>query len=139
MGLNFTYEYVRIYIDATLFRESSTGVPKLRSRLPLPEDPALDLIAARFRVLGESSRLKLIHALEDGEKNVTELVAVCGLAQANASRHLQTLSEAGILGRRRDGSNVFYFIADPGILELCEHVCGSLRKAYAHRAKLFQS
>lgn len=99
----------------------------------------MDLIAARFRVLGESSRLKLIHSLESGEKNVTELVGLSGLTQANASRHLQTLSEAGILGRRREGSNVYYFIADPGILELCEHVCGSLRKAYAHRAGLFKA
>lgn len=90
-------------------------------------DEALELIAARFRVLGEPSRLKLIRALEGGELSVSALIAATGLAQANASRHLQTLTQAGILGRRRDGTSVLYHIADPGIFRLCELVCGSLQ------------
>ena len=51
-------------------------------------DEALDLIAARFRVLGESNRLKLIRALESGERSVSELMLATGLSQANTSRHL---------------------------------------------------
>lgn len=90
-------------------------------------DEALELIAARFRVLGEPNRLKLIRALEGGELSVSALIAATGLAQANASRHLQTLTQAGILDRRREGTNVLYHIADPGIFRLCELVCGSLQ------------
>lgn len=91
-------------------------------------DAALELIAARFRALGEPSRLRLIRQLEQGESNVTSLLAATGLSQANASRHLQTLTDAGILGRRREGLHVIYFIADPQIPELCDLVCGGLER-----------
>ena len=100
-------------------------------------DQALELIAARFRVLGEPSRLKLIASLESGEKNVTDLVKATGLTQANVSRHLQTLTAAGILCRRKEGLTVIYAIADPSIFDLCEHVCGSLQKRLAEHAKAF--
>jgi ArsR family transcriptional regulator len=89
---------------------------------------ALEMIAARFRLLGEASRLKLILGLEDGEKNVSALVAATGLAQANVSRQLQTLTDAGILGRRKEGLNVIYQIADKSIFDICDHVCGSLQR-----------
>lgn len=94
---------------------------------------ALELVAARFRVLGEPSRLRLLQILHGGEQNVSALVAASGLTQANVSRHLQTLAGAGMVGRRRDGQSVVYHIADPTIFTLCEHVCGSLqRRIRAH-------
>ena len=101
-------------------------------------DDALELIAARFRVLGEPNRLKLIRALEVGELSVSALMEATGLSQANASRHLQTLTQAGILGRRRDGTSVIYHIADPGIFRLCELVCGSVQTLLARQASAFQ-
>ena len=94
---------------------------------------ALEFVAARFRVLSEASRLKLILALEEGEKNVTGLVETTGLTQANVSRHLQTLTGAGILGRRKEGPNVIYYVADESIFELCDHVCSSLQRRLAGR------
>ncbi len=100
---------------------------------------ALELIAARFRVLSEASRLKLIIALEDGEKNVSALVAGTGLTQANVSRQLQALTEAGILGRRKDGLNVFYRIADKSIFDMCDHVCGSLQRRLQAQAGIFSA
>jgi DNA-binding transcriptional ArsR family regulator len=100
-------------------------------------DDALELIASRFKALSEPSRLKLIIALEQGDKNVSQLMEATGLAQANVSRHLQTLTEEGILARRKEGLNVIYSIADPTIFELCEHVCGSVQKRLEKRAKAF--
>jgi len=90
---------------------------------------ALDLVARRFAVLAEPMRLRLIQALFDGEKNVTELVEATGGTQANISRHLQTLTAAHVLARRKEGLQVFYRIGDPTIPKLCELVCGSLEKS----------
>jgi DNA-binding transcriptional ArsR family regulator len=101
-------------------------------------DEALALIAGRFKLLGEASRLRLLIVLEDGEKKVGELVSSTGLTQANVSRHLAALSEGGVLERRREGLNVFYRIADPGVFAMCESVCGSLQKTLGARAKVFR-
>ena len=102
-------------------------------------EAALDMIAARFRVLGEASRLKLIIALEGGEKNVSSLVTMTGQTQANVSRQLQALTDAGILSRRKEGLHVIYHIADKTIFDMCEHVCGSLQRRIDAQAGVFQS
>src|ERR1035437_1475206 len=86
-------------------------MPRNTSSQTLSEE-AIELIAARFRALGEVSRLRLIVAIGNGEKNVSQLVAATGLTQANVSRHLQTLTDAGILVRRKEGVWVFYFTVD---------------------------
>lgn len=99
---------------------------------------ALELIAARFRVLGELSRLKLLIALHAGPLNVTALVEDTGLSQANASKHLQTLVEAGLLARRKEGLNVVYSIADPTIFDLCDKVCGGVRTHLEKRARVLR-
>ena len=103
---------------------------------PLTED-ALLLVAQRFAVLAEPMRLRLIQALFEGERNVTELVEATGGTQANISRHLQTLVAAHILARRKEGLQVFYRIDDPTIPKLCELVCGSLGKSLTRQAAQF--
>lgn len=95
---------------------------------------ALQLVAQRFAVLAEPMRLRLIQALFDGERNVTELVEATGGTQANVSRHLQTLTGAHILGRRKEGLLVYYHISDPSIPKLCQLVCGGLEKSLAKQA-----
>jgi ArsR family transcriptional regulator len=110
--------------------------------LPVPKstilpDGALEQVARRFAVLAEPMRLRLIQALFDGEKNVTELVEATGGTQANISRHLQTLTGAHILSRRKEGLQVFYKISDPTIPRLCELVCGSLEKSLNRQAAHF--
>lgn len=112
-------------------------MPLPKSSRPL-SDEALALIARRFAVLAEPMRLKLVHGLFDGEKSVNELVALTGGTQANVSRHLQTLAHAHILGRRKEGLQVFYAIADPTIFKLCETVCGSLERQLSRQAKTFR-
>ncbi|MFI4936791.1 MAG: ArsR/SmtB family transcription factor, partial [Caulobacterales bacterium] len=71
-------------------------------------DEALQLVAHRFSVLAEPMRLRLIQALFEGERNVTDLVDATSGTQANVSRHLQTLTAAHILTRRKEGLQVFY-------------------------------
>lgn len=108
---------------------------KSRKTLPPVSDEALALIASWFRTLGEPSRLRILRALEEGEKNITELVAATGLTQANVSRHVQSLVDAGMVGRRREGLTAVCFIADPGITELCDSVCGNLLKRFSQQVK----
>jgi len=102
---------------------------------PPVSEEALILIASWFRALGEPSRLKILRALEVGERNITELVAATGLTQANVSRHVQSLVDAGMVGRRREGLTVVCFIADPGITELCDNVCNNLMKRLTQQVK----
>ena len=109
---------------------SSRCPPPLAEKLSL-NDHALELVARRFAVLAEPRRLRLIQTLIAGEQNVNALVALTGGTQANVSRHLQTLTAAHLLLRRKEGLQVFYAIADPSIFELCALVCGSLEKQYA--------
>ena len=109
-------------------------MPKKLKPRDLPPE-AFDLIAARFKVLSDPSRLRLLAQLEAGEKNVTELIELTGITQANVSRHLQVLTDSGLVTRRKTGVKVYYTIADRVIFELCEHVCGSLQKRFAQQGK----
>lgn len=86
----------------------------------------LERVAARFRALAEPARLAVLHALEDGERTVSELVELTGLAQGNLSKHLQQLYAAGFVTRRRDGLFVQYALADDGVLQLCALMCDRL-------------
>ena len=94
---------------------------------PLPGD-LVELIARRFRALGEPMRIKLLDRLRDGEASVQELAQATGSSQQNVSKHLGVLHQAGIVDRRRNGNYVFYSIADEGVFALCEDVCGSLER-----------
>ncbi len=94
---------------------------------PLPDD-LVELIAARFHVLSEPNRVRLLDHLREGEQSVNELAARLGAGQQNVSKHLSLMADAGVLARRRDGNHVYYRIADGGVLDLCEQVCGSLEQ-----------
>ena len=87
---------------------------------------ALRLIADFFKVLSEVSRLNIVCALRSGQKNVTQIIDATGLGQANVSKHLKILAQAGIVTRNQQGINVFYQIANPFVFELCDLVCNSL-------------
>lgn len=100
-------------------------------------DKALDLVARRFKAMSEPVRLKLIMMLMDGEKSVGELVDGSGATLANVSRHLQTLTEVGILKRRKEGLHVYYDIADHGVFDLCDLVCGSVEEFLKNQVDAF--
>lgn len=94
---------------------------------PLPE-PLVDLIARRFRVLGEPTRIRLLDLLRKHDATVTELHEALGASQQNVSKHLGVLLQAGIVRRTKEGTSARYAIADDGVFALCEHVCGGLRR-----------
>lgn len=86
----------------------------------------LTLIADRFKALGEPARLRIINALRQGERSVTELAAEARLRQANVSKHLHTLYSVGLVARHRVGSYVHYAIADDRLFRLCDVMCEQL-------------
>ena len=94
---------------------------------PLPDD-LVDLIARRFRAMGEPMRIRLLDRLRDGEATVGDLSEAVGASQQNVSKHLAVLADAGILARRKDGNRVYYRIGDDGVLRICEEVCGSVQE-----------
>jgi DNA-binding transcriptional ArsR family regulator len=94
---------------------------------PLPDDLA-ELIARRFRMLAEPTRIKLLDRLREGEASVNELSEGLGASQQNVSKHLAMLTEAGMLARRKERNHVYYRIADEGVFALCEQVCGSVQE-----------
>jgi ArsR family transcriptional regulator len=96
----------------------------------------LDETARRFRLLGDSTRLRLLNALQESEElSVGELAERAETGLANASKHLSQLEREGIVSRERRGTSVRYRIADPTVLALCELVCSGLRQRYAELAR----
>jgi DNA-binding transcriptional ArsR family regulator len=92
---------------------------------PIPEE-LIELIARRFRLLAEPTRIRLLDRLRDGEATVQELADALETTQQNVSKHLSMLADGGVLARRRDGTSVHYHIADDTVLALCDEVCGTL-------------
>jgi DNA-binding transcriptional ArsR family regulator len=94
---------------------------------PLPDD-LIDLIAARFRVLSEPTRIKLLDLLREREASVHELTEAIGSSEQNVSKHLGVLRQAGIVRRSKRRNYSYYSIADESVFALCEAVCGSLSR-----------
>jgi ArsR family transcriptional regulator len=88
---------------------------------------ALELVANRFRALGEPMRLRILQSLEGGEMAVSALTAAVGSTQPNVSKHLRVLQDAGLVKRRQQGTTIHYSIADAMVFELCEMICSRLR------------
>lgn len=104
---------------------------------PIPAELA-EIIAARLRVIGDPSRIRILDLLREEELSVGEIAARLGTSQQNASKHLGILLQAGILTRRKQGNSSLYAIADRGVYELCEQVCGGLQAQLSDLTALIQ-
>ena len=91
----------------------------------LPQE-ILELVAERFRILAEPTRLLILDVLLGGELSVSELVEETGLNQANVSKHLGILRASGFVDRRKEGLYAFYRVTDPSVSRLCEIMCSRL-------------
>lgn len=94
---------------------------------PLPE-ALIEVVAQRFRVLGEPMRIRLLDRLYEGAASVAELQEAVGASQQNVSKHLGILHSAGMVSRTKEGNRTVYAIGDPMLYELCDLVCGGVRR-----------
>lgn len=107
-----------------------------QKRQPMSPE-ALALVAARFKVLAEPLRLRILQLLEGGEMSVTAITEATQTTQPNVSKHLKMLQDAGFVARRQEGNTVYYSIADDSVFALCDLVCGSIRdRLNAHTVAL---
>lgn len=83
-------------------------------------------VANYFSLFCEPTRLKIMHAVCEGERSVGEIVTEVESTQANVSRQINMLYRARILARRKEGTQVYYRVDDEQTLELCKSVCGRI-------------
>ena len=105
---------------------------RTKSRKLSPE--ALELVAARFKVMSEPLRLRILHELQGGEMSVMEVTEAVESSQPNVSKHLKVLQDAGLVTRRQEGNTVYCSIADATVFELCDVVCSSIREHLSAKA-----
>ncbi len=87
------------------------------------EDQVFDSVAELFSVLSTPIRLKIISAVCNGEKNVSQLLAEIDTTQPNMSQHLSMLYRSGVLSKRRDGTQMYYRLQSERVATLCRAVC----------------
>lgn len=99
---------------------------------------ALTLVAARFKVMSDPMRLRILNSLQEGEQSVTAVTEAVATSQPNVSKHLKTLQDAGMIARRQEGNAVYYRITDETIFQLCEVVCNSIQQHLTVQANAFR-
>lgn len=96
----------------------------------------IEIVAERFKVLGEPARLHILERLRSGERTVGELVDATGLGTANVSKHLQVLHSASFVTRRKEGLFVYYELAGDDVFRLCDIMCGVMESEARNRQKI---
>ncbi len=107
----------------------------LDSFSPQTSSVVLASVADYFKVLSEVSRLQILSCLQLGAMNGKEIAEATGLGQANLSKHLKALTQAGIISRQPQGVSVYYQITDPVIYDLCKVVCDRISQQMRQRAE----
>ncbi|BAS59313.1 MULTISPECIES: ArsR/SmtB family transcription factor [Leptolyngbya] len=105
---------------------------------PVPPE-VVQQVSDYFSVLGEPMRLRILNLLRDGEKCVQDLVEATDTSQANVSKHLKVMLQAGILTRRSKGTLAYYSVEDDLIFELCNLVCDRLATRIEQQAQYFRA
>jgi len=111
----------------------------LKPDQPLASVAVLEAVADYFKILSETSRLQILQCLRSGAMNVMELGEATGLGQANLSKHLKVMTQAGILSRQPKGTSAYYEIANPLVLEFCELACSQIGDRLRLQAETFSS
>ena len=93
----------------------------------------LEAVAEFFSILSTPVRLSILHALCEQERSVADILTFVGASQSNVSQHLAVLYRAGILGRRREGTQIYYSIKRTQALDVCRGVCNEFMREFASR------
>ena len=131
------YRYIDIFAtkneigDTAASQASADYVPGVTM-----DDLVLAQLAKYFRSLSEPLRLKILDSLRREPKNVGELTKTLGCSQANVSKHLGILTEAGLVAREPRGTTVYYRFADPQVYKLCDLVCGQVARKLSGATEL---
>jgi DNA-binding transcriptional ArsR family regulator len=110
----------------------------MRSAETVPSE-IVQQVADYFSVLSEPMRLRILNLLRDGEKCVQDLVEATDTSQANVSKHLKVMLQAGMVNRRSEGTSAYYSVADDLSYELCNLVCDRLASRIEEQAKHFRA
>lgn len=78
----------------------------------LPTDELLLRLSELFKILGDATRVKILFSLMDSEMCVCAIAELLGMTQSAISHQLKTLKDANLVGNRRDGKTIYYFLAD---------------------------
>jgi DNA-binding transcriptional ArsR family regulator len=127
-------EVRRRMIGATKKLYNQMAIKSMKSPRQIP-DQFLGLMATKFAMLGDETRLSILRSLMEGEKNVGLIVEVTGKTQANVSKHLKLMAGAGLVDRRKEGLQVFYRISDPVVEKLCHLVCETILEELGEQAQ----
>lgn len=109
----------------------------MKSAKPVPQE-VVQQVAEYFSLLSEPMRLRLLNLLRDREQCVQELVEATQTSQANVSKHLKVMWQAGILSRRSEGTSAYYRVEDDMIFDLCNLVCARLATRIEQQANHFR-
>jgi DNA-binding transcriptional ArsR family regulator len=110
----------------------------MKSSESVPSE-VIQQVSEYFSVLGEPMRLRILNLLKDGEKCVQDLVESTSTSQANVSKHLKVMLQAGILTRRSEGTSAYYSVADDLTYDLCHLVCDRLATRIEQQARHFRA
>ena len=118
-------------------------MPSENERLSMPTEEQTHLAAETFRMLADPTRIKVLWALEQGESSVARLAEIAGAGPTAVSQHLAKLRLAGIVRGRREGTFVYYSLADGHVatllaeaLQHAEHTDRELPRDGEHRHQL---
>lgn len=86
----------------------------------MPDEDVLIDLSELFKVFGDSTRIKILYTLQDGEMSVNDIAATLGMQQSAISHQLKILKQAKLVKARKDGKNVFYNLEDDHVYTIIE-------------------
>lgn len=123
---------------SVLFSDTTSAGSLPAAKKPL-EQQQVEAVAALFSVLSEPTRLRILQLLQAGPASVGQIVDQLGLKQANVSKQLSIMQNAGIVARRQEGNRAFYSISMAVVLDICSLVCAGVADVARQRAQQLSS